>query len=135
MPKNEQELLQAVLDARQKVAEFDAELSKAKEMKENAELALIEMMDNKELKSFKSAIYNCTVVRKESLYVSMDKEKKEEAMRWIEEDCGRGDMIKPSIHNKTLTSFISEKIKKAEAIPPELFKYFYKPEIAITMAK
>lgn len=135
MEKTEQDLLQAVLEARQDVDLKESELASAKEVKIKTEAALIEHMDNKELKSFKSSTLNCTVIRKESLYVSIEKDKKEEAFRWIEEDCGRGDMIKPSIHNKTLTSFISDLLKKGEKIPQGVFNYFFKPELAIVQAK
>jgi hypothetical protein len=135
MEKTEQDLLQAVLEARQDVDLKESELADAKEVKTKAEATLIEHMDNKELKSFKSSTLNCTVIRKESLYVSIEKDKKEEAFRWIEEDCGRGDMIKPSIHNKTLTSFISDLLKKGEKIPQGVFNYFFKPELAIVQAK
>jgi len=132
---NEQDLLQAVLEARQNVAEHESFLADAKEVEKNAEAALIEYMDDHELKSFKSTILNCTAIRKQTLYVSVDKDKKDEAFRWIEEDCGRGDMIKPSIHNKTLTSFISELLKEGKSIPQGMFNYFFKPELAILMAK
>ena len=132
---NETELLQAVLDARKKAKEIDALLSEAKEVKQKAEAALIEYMDNRDMKSFKSSTLNCSAVRKETLYVSIDKEKKEEAFRWIQEDCGRADMIKPSIHNRTLSSFISGLLKQGEKIPQEVFKYFFKPELTITKAK
>lgn len=133
--KSEQELLQAVLEARQKVAEIDASLTEAKDEKEKAEAILIEYMDGRELKSFKSATLNCTAIRKETLYVSIEKDKKEEALRWIEEECGRGDLIKPAIHNKTLTSFISERLKNAEPILKDVFQYYFKPELAIVQAK
>jgi len=135
MEKTEQELLQSVLEARQKVTEIDASLSEAKQVKEQAEATLIEYMDNRDLKSFKSMTLKATVVRKESLYVSVDKDKKDEALQWISEDCGRPDMIKPSIHNKTLTSFIGDMLKKGEKIPQDMFKYFWKPELAITISK
>lgn len=135
MPKTEQEMLQTILDAREKVAKLDAELSQAKGMKQEAEAILTEYMDTHELKSFKSAIYNCIVVRKETLRVSIDKENKEEALRWIEEDCGRKDMIRPQIHNKTLTSFISNRLKEGETIPQSLFKYYFQPELSITYGK
>jgi len=135
MAEKETELLQAVLDARKDVENSEADLSEANELKQKAEAALIEHMDNADLKSFKSTIFNCIAVRKETLYVSIEKEKKEDAMKWIEEDCGRGDMIKPSIHNRTLTSFISERLKKGEAIPQEMFRYFFKPELAISYNK
>ena len=132
---SEQELLQAVLEARKKVTEYDAFLSEAKEVKTKAEIALIEYMDGRELKSFKSSTLNCTAIRKETLYVSIEKDKHDEAFRWIEEDCGRGDMIKPSIHNKTLSSFISDLLKKGEKIPQGVFNYFFKPELTILTAK
>ena len=132
--KSEQELLQSVLDARTKVSDLDGLLKDAKEIKYTAETALIEHMDDTEKTSFKSAIFPCTVTRKSTLYVSMDKENKDEALRFIEEDCGRGDVIKRSVHNKTLSSFIGQRLKDAEKVPPELFKYFFKPELSIRMS-
>jgi len=131
----EQELLHAVLEARQGVDILESNLELAKEVKTKAEAALVEYMDDRELKSFKSATLNCTVIRKATLYVSIEKDKKDEAMKWIEEDCGRGDMIKPGIHNKTLSSFIGEMLKKGEKIPQDLFNYFFKPELTIVQAK
>ena len=132
--KNETELLQAVLEARQEVTRIDSLLKDAKKVKQMAEGSLIEYMDNRELKSFKSTTLSCSAIRKETLYVSIDKEKKDEAFRWIEEDMGRKDMIKPSIHNKTLSSFVADLLKKGEPVPQELFKYFFKPELSIVFA-
>ena len=131
----ENELLQAVLNARQEVKRIDASLSEAKRVKENVEAALIEYMDNSELKSFRSSFLNCQVVRKESLYVSIEPEIKEEAFKWIEEDCGRKDLLKLNIHNRTLSSFIGQRLKDAEPVPQEMFKYYFKPELTITIAK
>jgi len=133
--KGETELLQAVLDARQSVSKIDTVLSEAKEVKKKAEEALVEYMDNRDIKSFKSSTLNCSAVRKDTLYVSIEKEKKDEAMRWITEDCGRGDIIKEAIHNRTLSSFISNLLKEGSPIPQEVFKYFFKPEISIVKAK
>jgi len=131
--KTEQELLSAVLDARKIVNEWDTKLHEAKEIKNKVETELIEYMDDRDLKSFKSAVFPCNVTRKETLYVSISAENKEEAMRFIEEDCGRGDIIKRSVHNKTLSSFIGKRLKDAEAVPQELFGYFWKPELSIRM--
>jgi len=131
--KTEQELLQAVLEARKVVNGFDNELKAAKEVKAKAEQELIEYMDERDLKSFKSTMFPCSVTRKETLYVSISADEKEEAMRYIEEDCGRGDIIKRSIHNKTLSSFIGKRLKDAEAVPQELFNYYWKPELSIRM--
>ena len=77
--QSETELLQAVLEARKRVGELDALLAEASEAKQNAESALIEYMDNRDLKSFKSTALNSQVIRKETLYVSIDKEKKDAA--------------------------------------------------------
>ncbi len=135
MGKDQNELLREVLDARQEVDRLDALLSKAKEVKEQSEAALVEQMDADEIKSFKSTVYNVNCTRTEQLYVSIDKEKKEEAFRYIEEDLGRGDALKLNIHNKTLSSIIGEMLKKGEHVPQELFKYFFKPSITITVSK
>jgi len=131
----ENELLSAVLQARQEVAEIDASLSEAKAKKEAAEAKLIEYLDDHNLKSFKSAVLGCSVIRKETLYCSIDKERKEEAFRYIQEDLGRGDCIKPQIHNKTLSSLISEMLKEGKSFPQELFKYYFRPELTIIQAK
>ena len=132
--KTEQEMLQAILEARKVVNEIDNKLSAAKEVKTKAEAELIEYMDERDLKSFKSAMFPCTVSRRETLYVSMNAADKEGAMRFIEEECGRGDIIKRSVHNKTLSSFIGKRLKDAEHVPQELFTYYWKPELSVRMS-
>lgn len=135
MVKTSQELLQAVLESRQEVSEIDAKLSEAKEIKNAAEIALIEYMENNDLKSFKDATLNCSAITRETLYVSIDKDRRDEAYRWITDDMGRNDLVKPSIHNKTLSSFVGEMLKNGEKVPQELFKYFFKKELTIVTAK
>ena len=135
MEKTETELLQAVIDARQKVSKIDTSLSEAKESKRNVETALIEYLDGHDIKSFKSATLGCSCVRKETLYVSMDKEKKEKALKWIEEDCGRPDLLKLMVHSRTLTSFIGERLKEGKEILQGAFKYYFKPELTIIQTK
>ncbi len=125
------ELLRDVLSARQKVDELDALLSKAKELKEEAEAKLIELMDSSDIKSFKSTVYNCNVSRTEQLYVSIEPDKKESAYRFIEEDLGRPDALKLNIHNKILSSIIGEMLKKGESVPQDMFKYYFKSNITI----
>ena len=129
----ENELLEAVLNARQRVEEIDATLSEAKEVKDKAEIALVEYMDDHELKTFRSSVLKCLVIRKDFLFVSILPDKKEEAFRWVDEICGRKDLIKPNIHNRTLTSFISEKLKAGEPLPENMFSCYYKPTLTINM--
>lgn len=130
-----EDILRQVLASRQKIAELEGVLKDEKQVRNDAEIALIQIMDDSNEKSFKNTLLHCSVVRKETLYVSVDKDKKDEAYRWIEEDCGRGDMIKASVHNKALSSFIGRRLKDGETVPQEMFKYFFKPELSIIMNK
>ena len=131
--ERESELLEAVLNARKRIEEIDTSLSEAKEVKEKAEMALIEYMDNHELKNFRSSAFKCLVMREEPMFAKILPDKQEEALRWLEEDCGRPDMLRKTVHHKTLTSFISARIKKGEPMPEQMFKYYFKPTIVIRM--
>ena len=127
------ELLQEVLDTRE-AAHKASEVEKVAKMKKRqAEEKLIEYLDEKGMKGFKSAVLNCAVTRTEQLYASVVPDNKEEALRWIEEDCGRGDIIKRSVHPKTLSSFIGGMIKECTPIPSELIKNYFRPELSVRM--
>lgn len=129
----DRELLEAVLEARDGVEKLDAELDLAKEKKIEAERSLIERMDLTDKKSMKvqTAQGLIGVVRKEALYVSCNKDNHDELLVWVDEACGRPDLIRRSIHNKTLESFVKQRLKDGEAIPG-FIKLFPKPILAIT---
>ena len=134
MGKSEQELLQSVLDARSEVSGIEETLKSAKQVKAKAEEALIEHMDDTEKKSFKSTAFPCTVTRKETLYVSIRPEVKDEGIRFVEEDCGRPDVVKKSVHHKTLSKVIGDRLKDSQEVPQDVFEYFFKPELSIRMS-
>lgn len=123
---NEHELTQTLMDADVEVDRLEKLIKSAKEKKASAEEALIKYLDDNDLKGFKSASLNVEVNKKEMLYVSVEEGKEKEAFAFIDEELGRGDAIKQSIHHKTLTSIISERLKKAESIPEGVFKRFWK---------
>ena len=128
------ELLSDVLTARKEVDKIDATLKAAKEVKNNAEGKLLELMELTGEKSFKTED-SIMVIREETLYASPIKEKKVEVYKWVDEECGRSDIIKPTIHGKTFTSFISHRIKDRLPVPPELVNSFYKPGLTIRGGK
>ena len=134
MAKSEQELLQAVLDARKEVSNLDELLKAAKQVKVKAEEGLIEHMDDTEKKSFKSTAFPCTVTRKETLYVSINADVKAEGIRFVEEDCGRPDVVKKTVHFKTLSSIIGKRLQDAQEVPQDVFDYYFKPELSIRMS-
>ena len=119
-------MLEEVLDARERVETLKAQLDLAKEDKEKSESKLIEVMDLTGEKSVRlETKYGIRlIVRKDKLYVSVKEEDREQLLKWVDEDCGRSDMIKPTIHNKTLESFINQRIKDGEAVPAFVTTFF-----------
>lgn len=144
MHEKKEELLETLLKAQKQVDAVEAEikalqpdLESANDAYKAAETALLEFMDDANEKEFVNERFQVKVIKKETLRVSIPADKKEEAMQWIEEDCGRGDMIKrePAIHNKTLSSFIGELVKDAKNVPSDLFNLFFQREIDIKPRK
>lgn len=119
-------LLEEVLEARERVETLKAELQIAKENKEKSEGRIIELMDLTGEKSVRlETKYGLKLmVRKDKLYVSVKEGNREQLLKWVDEDCGRSDMIKQSIHNKTLESFINLRIKEGEPVPAFISTYF-----------
>ena len=132
---NERELLEDVLSARSEVDGLNTQLTLAKEKKEETEKKLIERMDLTDKKSMKIQTNQglVGVVRKENLYVSCKKEDKDGLLVWVDETCGRPDLIKRTIHNKTLESFVKQRLKDGEAVPA-FIALFPRPVLAITKA-
>ena len=125
-------LLEAVLGSREKIERLKTDLDAAKDDKIEAERKLIELMDLTGEKSVKLETHYGLqlVVRRETLYVSVNKDDQEKLLLWVDEECGRPDMIKQSVHNKTLQSFIDQRIKDGDPVPP-FVKMFFKPGLTI----
>jgi hypothetical protein len=123
---NEHDLLKAVADARLSCDRYKAQLDEAEAIKKKAEEDLIKFLKDNDLKGFKSIPLNLEVNQKDLLYVSIEEGKEQEAMMFIDEELGRSDVIKRSVHHKTLTSLIGERFKKGEHVPDGLFKRFWK---------
>ena len=124
----ERSLLEAVFEARDLVNKYDIELSEATEKLNSAEATLIEHMNDVGKPSFKqeTSIGIVGVSKFEILRAKVDKEHKEELYLWVDEECGRGDLIKTvqSIHHKTLESFITKRIDGGNPVPSYVKTYF-----------
>ena len=131
---NKNELLSAVLTARKEVDEQEALLKKVKEVRNEAEFKLMELMELTGEKSFKTED-GINVIRKETLYATAVKDKKDEVLTWVDEECGRPDLIKKSIHGKSFTSFIANRMKERLPVPAELVTSYFKPELTIRGGK
>ena len=129
-------LLEKILEARTVVDDLEDQLALAKEEKLKHQAQLIEVMDEADEKSVKIitqfGIRN--VARTETLYASVDKEQQETMMKWVDEECGRGDMIKQSVHASTLSGFINRRIEAGEPVP-KFIKMYFKPGLRISKSK
>ena len=123
-------LLKDILEARAEVAEINEKLSEAKGVKEEAEGKLLQVMELLEEKSFRTE-EGILVTRKQTLRASIIKGKEQEALTWIDEECGRPDIIKRTVHSKTFASFIGQKMKDREPVPAELVKCYFQPDLSI----
>lgn len=130
-----EDLLKQVLEARTKVATADEALKAAKQLKKEAEEKLIERMDEDNEKSFRNMTFSCTVVQKTQLYAGIQKDNRDEAVRWIEEECGRADIVKKNVHHKTLSTFVGDLMKEGTPIPVELITTHYQTGLTISFGK
>ena len=140
----ERDLLFAVLEAQKQVAQVEGriagiqpDLISAKETKDNAEAALMEFMEDTGKTKFRSSDFNVDVTKKQTLRASINKEFEEDAMDFIEEDCGRGDAIKktPKIHHATLTSILQGLLEQCKPVPEKLFKLYFQKTLKVTPLK
>ena len=124
----ERELLEAVFEARVQVEGLNGKLGEAKEGLKNAETALIEHMNDVGKPSFKqeTSLGVVGVSKFEILRAKVAEENREELYIWVDEECGRPDLIKTvrSIHHKTLESFVTERIDGGKPVPNYVNTYF-----------
>ena len=127
---DKRKLLDAVLEARTKVSDITKTLDDAKEVKKDAEDKLLQLMEVLEEKSFKTE-EGILVMRKETLRASIVKGKEREALLWIDEECGRPDLIRHTVHSKTFASFIGQRMKDREPVPAGMIKCYFQPDLSV----
>lgn len=125
-------MLEAVLEAREVSERLEAQLKEATEKKKDAERQLLEHLELIGEKSIKMETSKGLILmmRSEKLRVSVEKEKNDQLLKWVDEDCGRPDMIKPTIHHQTLLGFIGRRLKDGESVP-SFIKMYFQPILTI----
>jgi len=130
---SERSLIEEVIEARQnrdiaKKAKAEAENDVLR-----AEAKLVEFMTEKGVKS--TAKYEglgMAILEKPELFARCNKPDQEALFGYLTE-IGRGDMIKPSVHHKSLSSFVGEVLEQGGELP-EFIQYGFKQTVAIRKA-
>ena len=132
--QDEHELLRQVMETREAADLADAKLKTLREEMTSAELKLLDYLERRDLKGYKSDLVGASVERRETLRVRIMKDNEDKAFAFIDEELGRGDVIKTKkdIHWKTLSSIIADLQKKGEQFPQELFETYWQKSLAIT---
>lgn len=122
----EKELLKKYVEARMLVDSLDEQLKKAKTILEDSINDLHE--DLTERGACKTAVYEglgSYSMGDPTLYASVDKENEKDLFSFLNSQ-GREDLIKPSVHHRSLATFIKESIDNGVEIP-QFIKTYYKP--------
>lgn len=123
----EKELLKRYAEARMLVDSLDDQLKKAKAVLEESINDLHE--DLTERGACKTAVYDglgSYSMGDPTLYASVDKENEQDLFMFVNSQ-NRADLIKPSIHHRSLATFIKESMENGVTIP-QFIKTYYKPK-------
>lgn len=127
----EQELLQSVIEKKKALTALKEQCTEAQKAYDSAETTLIEYMaaNNATATARYDGLGYASIYKEPSVYASYDKEYEADVFQMLKEK-GVGDIIKPTVNAKTLSSIVKEWISTGESIP-ELIRYYIKPRIKI----
>lgn len=126
---NEKELVFSYRLAKHKVAELEEALKAAKASEMSLEHEIIEHLE--EIGADATAEYEGVTVKlqKPRLFASYLKENEERVFEFAKKE-GREDLIKPTIHPSSLSSWVKERIESGLNVP-EFLSYYLKPIVRI----
>jgi hypothetical protein len=123
---DEKWLLQEYIWARTKVEELDAELIEAKAKLEKAQSELHDCL--LERGASKTAVYDdlgSYSIKSPTIIASVKNEFQEQLFEYLKSQ-DRSDLIKPTVHWKTLSSFVGEVLEEGKSLP-EFITVYRKP--------
>lgn len=126
-------LIRQIKAAREKAKELKDLATEATADADKAEGRLIEFMTDRGIKS--TARYEgigFASLEKPELFARVNKPEQDKLLDYIKR-IGRDDLIKPSVHHSTLSSFVGEMLEKGETIP-EFIQYGFKQTLRICKA-
>ena len=130
MKMSEFDLVKSVRDKRAKVAELSDLLKVLKQELAETEYKLIEALNAEGKES--SARYEgvgFVSLSKPQLFASYLKENEEAVFKFLQ-DSERADLIKPTVHTKSLSSYVSELIENGREVPA-CISYYLKPTLKL----
>lgn len=130
MKMSEFDLVKSVRDKRAKVAELNDLLKVLKQELNETEYKLIEALTAEGKES--SARYEgvgFVSLSKPQLFASYLKENEETVFKFLQ-DSDRSDLIKPTVHAKSLSSYVSELIENGKEVPAYI-NYYLKPTLKL----
>lgn len=119
----EKEMLGQYAEARRRHAELSEQTKAAKEELDTAEHNLVQMLLDKDATS--TAKYDglgYVSLAAPALYASYNKENEDLVFDFLRQN-GMEAIIKPSVHHKSLSSFVKSKLESGESIPEFITKY------------
>lgn len=125
---DERELLCQFREARQKREILEEALKAAESSLMRIESQLIESLQSRGAES--TAKYEGVgraLLLKPRLYASYRKESEESVFDFLRKE-GREEMIKPTVHSQSLSSFVREKFEQGQPIP-EFISYYLKQSV------
>lgn len=128
--KTERDLVIDYRNARQLKEDAEAALKKANLAVEEAEKALVEILEAHDKKA--TAKYEglgFVVMKKPRIYARFDKENEGLVFQFLKNE-KREDLIKETINSQTLSSFVKERLEVGAKVP-EYITYYLKPNLAL----
>jgi hypothetical protein len=115
-PQVEKNMVLELWAARKEAEMKKAELANANERVKKAEFGIKEHMLKKELKSLRINGVGLVTLNAPKLTVRCNQSENERLFAWLDK-IDRKDVIKESVHNRTLTTLVTELVDNGESIP------------------
>lgn len=126
---NEKDLVLEYKLAKDELERLDDETKKAKERFDKAQLKLVEELQSKGASQTAKydGIGRITIMKP---LVGARSENEDVLFDYLKQ-IGRDDLIRPTVHHKTLSSFVKEMLEGGQEIP-DFIEYWFKPSTRLT---
>jgi predicted 2-oxoglutarate/Fe(II)-dependent dioxygenase YbiX len=121
----ERDLLQAYVEARRELEALSESLKESRAKYDQAEAALVEaLIANDATATAKYEGLGFVSLQKPALFAAYSKEQEGKVFQFIR-DNGMDSIIKPTVHHKSLSGFVSALVEEGKQVP-EFISYYMK---------
>ena len=124
----EKGLVEKLKSQRTLKASLEGQLKEVKEAEANTKASLIESLEARDAQA--TAKYEgigYVSLAKPKLYASYKKENEDSVFKYLR-DSKRGDLIKETVHHKSLGTFVKEAIESGKTLP-EIISFYLQPDV------